>query len=345
MDKYYISILIPGMPCQGDTLDTKSLGGSETAGICLSRELAKLGHRVKVFSNCERPGEYDGVQYNPLAMFMENYERVPGDVLIAQRTPEPFVLRSSHRLHLLWCHDLALGRTANAYRSILWNTDRYITVSQWMRDQYSLTYNIPDHVIYASRNGLALFRFPKVDVRKKLRKRLVYSARPERGLDILLERIFPALLEKDPEFELALFGYDNPVDHMKEFYADLSLKAKKFGDKVRFMGNLAKPDQYRAYAKFGIYAYPTPSPKFRDFREVSCISAMEAMAAGMPIVTSRIGALPETIPEGAGTLIDGDVSSDGYRDAFVGAVLEYSNNPTKYEAAAKVGMEHAQTLS
>lgn len=344
-DKYNISILVPGMKFNGSTLDTASLGGTETAGLCLSREFARLGHNVRMFANCGAPGIFDGVVYRGIEAFQQNMQTAPGDILIVQRTPEPFILRSVHKLHLLWCHDLALGRQAHSYKSVIWNVDKFITVSDWMKKQYVETYGLPEEFIYASRNGLDLFRFPEVDLGQKLRKRLVYSARPERGLDLLLDRIFPALLEKDPEFELALFGYDNPVDHMKEFYGNLAIKAKQFGDKVRFMGNLAKPDQYRAYTKFGIYTYPTPSPKFKEFREVSCISAMEAMAAGMPIVTSRLGALSETIPETAGTLIDGDVASDEYRDAFVSAILEYTKDPVKYEATAKAGMEHAQNLS
>lgn len=317
---------------------------SETAGISLSRELARLGHNVKAFSNCDVPGVYDGVTYHHLTRFQENLERTPGDVLIVQRTPEPFVSRTAHKLNLLWCHDLAQGRQAGAYRSVCWNVDKMITVSQWMRKQYLDIYGLPEDTVHASRNGIDLFRFPKVDLSKKLRKRLVYAARPERGLDVLLDRIFPELLRRDPEFELALFGYDNPVDHLREFYAGLSDRAKQFGEKVRFVGNLNKADLYKAYANFGIYTYPTPSPSFSEFSEVSCCSAMEAMAAGMPIVASNRGALSETIPTEAGTLIDGDPASDAYRDAFVEAILKYTNDSNLYEATANAGMKHAQTL-
>ena len=344
-DQYYISLLIPGMACQGDTLETKSLGGSETAGVCVARELAKIGHTVKVFSNCDVPGDYNGVQYYPAAHFQDCLERVPGDVLISQRTPDPFISRSVHKLHLLWCHDLALGRAVNSFRSVCWNVDKFLVVSEWMKNQYIQAMGVPADMVYPTRNGIDLFRFPRVDMVQKNRKRLVYAARPERGLDVMLERIFPALLEKDPEFELALFGYDNPVEHLRAFYEDLAAKSHRFGDKVRFMGHLTKQELYQAYASFGIYTYPTPSPKHADFREVSCISAMEAMASGMPIVTSDMGALSETIPEGAGVLVGGDPMSDEYRDTFVDAVLDFAHNDDSYKAAAAVGMEHAESLS
>ena len=35
----------------------------------MARELARRGHRVRVFCACERPGEYDGVGYDDLSGF------------------------------------------------------------------------------------------------------------------------------------------------------------------------------------------------------------------------------------------------------------------------------------
>lgn len=343
-DRYHISMLVPGMPFDGNTLDNASLGGSETAGLLMARELARMGHWVRMFCNTPHPGDYEGVHYRGIGDFMNNLQTAPGDIVIVQRTPEPFLSKSVHRLHVLWCHDLAQGRQSNAYRSVCWNVDSVITVSKWMRQQYLDAYGLPHGLVYASRNGLDLARFPKVNLDLKKRKRLVYAARPERGLDVMLDSIFPALIEKDPEFELAIFGYANMVDHLKEFYAELADKARQFGDKVRFVGTLAKGPQYRAYAESGIYAYPTPSPKQKDFSEVSCISAAEAQAAGMPIVTSNRGALSETIHPDAGTLIDGDPWTAGYCMDFVDAILSYANDRDKYDRASQAGQAHAQTL-
>ena len=41
-----------GLPYDGDTLNRRGLGGSESALIQISRELAKLGFDVKVFNDC-----------------------------------------------------------------------------------------------------------------------------------------------------------------------------------------------------------------------------------------------------------------------------------------------------
>ena len=52
------------------TLSKRGLGGSESAVILMSKELAKLGFDVHVFNDCvsddTQPGMYDGVWYRPL---------------------------------------------------------------------------------------------------------------------------------------------------------------------------------------------------------------------------------------------------------------------------------------
>lgn len=110
--KYDIIMMIPGMPFQGDTLETKSLGGSETAGLYMARELVKAGHSVQVFNNCDVPGEYDGVHYRKLEQWDQFAVSTPHDVNIVQRVTTPFTRKIYSKLNFLWCHDLALGRQA-----------------------------------------------------------------------------------------------------------------------------------------------------------------------------------------------------------------------------------------
>src|SRR5207245_3605640 len=102
---------------------------------------------------------------------------------------------------------------------------------------------------------------------------------------------------------------DNPVDHLRGFYEQVNQLMAAHGDRVVYLGALPKAQLHEHLATAGVYVYPTPSPALPTFNEVSCILAMEAQAAGLPIVTSRRGALPETIAEGAGSLLDGEATS------------------------------------
>jgi hypothetical protein len=69
-----------GLTYDGSTLDKRGLGGSESAVIRVSQELAKLGFEVTVFNDCtsddSRPGLYDGVWYEPLnqAEYCESFD-------------------------------------------------------------------------------------------------------------------------------------------------------------------------------------------------------------------------------------------------------------------------------
>ena len=341
---YDISFLVPGMPFDGDTLEKQSLGGSETAGLSMARELAKLGHRVRMFCNCQ-PGTYDRVSYLPLQYWASYVTTTPHNISIVQRLPDQYANRTAADINILWCHDLALGRQKNNFRATMWNVDRVFVVSEFMKEQYKEVYDLDDWIMLATKNGIDINKFPLTNPSMRNRKRLIYSARPERGMDLLLERIFPAILAKEPDAELVMFGYENKVDHLRDFYNDLTQKAEAFKGKVRVAGCLPKSKLYNEYAQGGVYVYPTPSPRFPDFREVSCISVMESMAAGMPVVTSAKGALVETLAPGAGVLVDGDPSSDEYLTKFVDATVRYMNDDVVYNKASTAGRAAAQYKS
>lgn len=83
-----------GLTYDGSTLAKRGLGGSESAVILMSRELAALGFDVTVINNCidreVSPGVYDGVRYI-------DHSAVPTitnpkfDVVISSRAVGPFV--------------------------------------------------------------------------------------------------------------------------------------------------------------------------------------------------------------------------------------------------------------
>src|SRR6185295_9107382 len=56
-------------------------------------------------------------------------------------------------------------------------------------------------------------------------------------------------------------------------------------------GRVSQTELHAAMAGSRVWSYPTA------FLETSCIGAMEARAAGLPIGTSEHGALPETVGE------------------------------------------------
>ena len=341
MRRLDIVMAVPGMPFDGTTVKEKSLGGSETAGYYMALNLARLGHNVKVFCNCPRPGVYDGVEYLPLEGFLPYATIHRHDVCIVQRAPELFRDRLNSLVNILWCHDLAAKVREKEVLGVMWNVDRVMVVSEFMARQYREVYDLPEEALLVTRNGVDLELFLGLVNKLRDNKRLVYAARPERGLDVLLQQIFPKLLEKDPSYRLQLCGYDNPVTSMAAFYAEIDEMIKGFGDSVEWLGHLNKRQLYEVYAGAGAYVYPTPSPVLDNFYEVSCITAMECQAAGLPFIATDRGALRETVAPGAGVLLEGHPRDEDYADRFVEAVLRVTADPGHYSAA---GRARAQEL-
>ena len=359
--KLDIAIAVPGMAMNWDTMERQSLGGSETAGLSMAKVLAKQGHNVILFCNTTDVGKKpDNVIYMPMEQFQAFVTTSPTDVVIGQRMPELFAVKMVSKLNILWCHDLAMLRNADKFKSVLWNVDKVMTVSQYMTDQYKEVYGLPDELFWTTRNGIDLemidrmFRENPLMTRKP--KQLVYAARPERGMDVLLESIMPKLWEKDPDITLKVCGYDNTVPEMKSFHDYLHGLIAQTGGKAEWVGNLTKKQLYKLYAESAVYVYPTPSPRAKEFCEVSCITAMEAMACGLPFITSNRGALSETLDKDAAIIIDGDPWTEEYQNAFVDAVLGLTSsvvstspdwnreNAFKASVMSQAGFEKAKSL-
>jgi len=344
--KLDIALCVPGLPFDGDTLKRGSLGGSETAGLYMGRELAALGHRVVLFCNTDKHGTYDGVTYRKTVEFGDYAQVAPHDVTIIQRSPQLFAAQMNSKMNVLWCHDLAVGRQGDTFRASLWNVDRVAVLSEFMASQYRDVYNLPDdHIIWQTRNGIDTSLFSPKPMQARLRNKLVFGARPERGLDVLIEAIFPTLLMKRSNLKLYIAGYTNPNREHSGFYEQIRQKIAEFPPGVvTVLPPLSKGEYYRHLEDACVYVYPTPSPTLPAFAEVSCISAMECQAAGLPIVTSRLGALPETIAPGAGVLLEGDPSSDRYVEEFCDAVLRYVRDDDAWYRASQAGRARSASL-
>jgi len=342
-------MLVLGLPFDENSLEQGGLGGSESAAIYMSRALATQGARVTIFCKTKRPSvDTAGVSYVEAGRWPEYARATPHDVCIVQRSASAFAQRTGARLNMLWCHDLAMGRNDQAFRSVLWNVDKTIVLSTFMREQYKQIHGLPNDAFFVSRNGIDLPLFQRLHATRIERdpKKLIFAARPERGLDVLLSHIMPRLLRLDEALQLSICGYhhgDAAAD-WNELYEECSRLAGELGSRVAWLGSLSKRQLYRHYLSAQLYLYPTPSPCAPNFREVSCISAMEAQAAGLPIVTSSIGALPETISAEAGALVPTSGSLSDYADRFVSAAAHLLKDHDAWARASAAGLAKAASL-
>ncbi len=308
-----------------ETAMHNGIGGSETAVIEMSKRLAAFGHKVRVYGDCNpRHGgpsleyNFDGVSY----LDVNRYRDISCDALITSRRPEAV---DSHfnvkwKYSACWVHDIHCGDSLTLERAN--KLDAILALSDWHRDnllkRYPFLYPLR---VKKTRNGIDLSRFDqKVD---RNPHRLVYSSSPDRGLDAIFD-MWPELRTRVPDVELHIYygfqtweacadaGQRLTIDHLKR-----CIEANK-NNGVTFHGRVPQGTLAHDFLKSGVWCYPT------WFAETSCITAMEAQAAGLRIVTTPIAALNETVGD-RGVLIPGDWKDRGFQSRFANAVVDALN--------------------
>jgi glycosyltransferase involved in cell wall biosynthesis len=303
------------------TIERVGAGGSEQAVMHLSRELAKLGHQVTVYTNCGRARHYDGVEWKPWRQAVA--DGVP-DVLVAWR--DAGFLELPARVKLLWVHDTE-APNLTGWRACL--ADKVMALSEWHRDCLLHTYGFlePDRIV-VTRNGVDLSLFdgpaPARDPH-----RVVYSSSPTRGLPELLG-MWPEIRAEVPGATLHIFyGFDTMRamarknrDEPLGAFAEKTLAACEAmaAEGVTLHGRVPPAVLAREMRASGVWLYPSWTSYGRcagqNWCETSCIAAAEAIAAGLHLVTLNSGALPETIGA-CGRVITADLAEPAGRASFV----------------------------
>ncbi len=307
-----------GHSFHGGTLEERGLGGSESALIYIARALAENGSRVRVFCNCDRPGDYNGVRYDDLVDFHIYRKLHPLPVFISSRSVRPFKTSLQAQACVLWIHDDINVAYLEGENPANLPIDRIFAISRWQRDEWSNRFCIASDSFFLTRNGVDISMFrPKG---KRMRNRLIYANRPNRGLDVLLE-LFPNIRQQVPDVELHVFTYSLPNDKVEE---SVLQKAQQPG--VYLRGSLNKAALAEEMAMARLMVYPS------TFRETSCIAAIESQAAGTPVVASTLAALPETIFNGVGgCLIPGDPRTVEFGRSFTEAVVTLLNSDAEWQ--------------
>ena len=340
-----IAIHTGGMPFNGATIPNgESLGGSESAGYYMAKELAALGHQVTIYTNSQATGKWDGVIYEwagersqsaPLGERFHFAMNVPHDVVVVQRQPTGFTFPINAKLTYLWLHDLALHRYSSMLQPSLMRLDGILTVSEFHRKQVSDVYDLPMDFITATTNGVDYEPFKRFADYDREPRSLVYMARPERGLENLVGE--DSIMERLPDCHLYVCGYDNTVPQMEAYYKYLWKRCDDLPN-VTNLGALGKTQLYELLSKSMLYVYPT------EFEDTSCIAVLEANAAGTPVIGSNWSAVPETMQDGGAKLLD---LKDGKvnKKRFANTVKKILDNPNEWDKLHQQALNKSQSWS
>lgn len=209
-------------------------------------------------------------------------------------------------------------------------TARIITVSEALRNDLVQVYNIAPEKIIPVYNGIDTSFYQGQHDKSAARAKLnlgddsvvvgtVARMAPQKGLNYLIEAVAAINMAQPASAENICFviAGDGPLR------ADLEDQAKSLGvgEKIIFPGYIK--DIPALLACFDLFVIPS-------IAEGLSITTIEAMAAGLPVVATRVGGLPELVKPG----INGYLVEPREPSAIADAILSVLADPA---AAKKLG--------
>lgn len=219
--------------------------------------------------------------------------------------------------------------------------DLVICVSSQLK-QICLSYKIPEAILRVIPNGVdpedfiwkeAVSPAEKLGIETAGRTVLVTVGRlvPKKGVDRFVSDILPALVEQAPEV-LYLAAGDGPLREKVE----ATIREKGLENHVRLLGDLPMDDGCLPAAYCVADIFVMPNAEVPGDIEGFGIVAIEASAAGLPVVASRLQGIQEAVREGEnGILLPWEDI-----DAFIRVLLDLIRDAEKRKELGERGRRY-----
>ncbi|NJK60669.1 MAG: glycosyltransferase family 4 protein [Oscillatoriales cyanobacterium SM2_1_8] len=336
-----------GWDYRPDTVYREPLGGSQSAVCYLTAALAQRGVTVALVNHTTQEGEVLGVSCHHAERLPERFWQNFDAVVLFNESGLGLVLREAlmeaSAPHpgpqlILWTQHDTNQPAMQALHDRLERTvyDRFVLVSEWQRQQYLQVFGLESARTQVLRNAIApsLERLPAIGEKEPL---VVYTSTPFRGLAELLS-LWPAIHRDFPQARLEVFSslkvYRQSEAEDRAYFGELYDRCQQLPG-VAYRGSIPQPELAQVLQRALILAYPNTFP------ETSCIAVLEALAAGCHVVTSALGALPETTG-GWATLIAPGPTYGAQFVAAVGQILREAEagRPHRDRQSAQTKADH-----
>ena len=216
---------------------------------------------------------------------------------------------------------------------------KILTCSNYIKDSVSTI--SPDNKIQTLYNAIDVNSFslcPSTVSRQELGISdndfvIVYSGRvnKDKGVSELIDAIL--LLKDTLPVKLMIIGgtFYGTSNNEDNFVRSLKAKAKSLEDKIVFTGFVP----YKSIPNYLHLADIAALPSIWD--EPFGLTIVEALAAGLPLVTTQSGGIPE-ICDGVATILD----RDDIVNNLAAAILDLYEHPEKREKMSLAGLERAK---
>ncbi|CAN5596426.1 glycosyltransferase [soil metagenome] len=311
--------------------------GQETAVLCIERpgDLAPLAAQLgaKMFCAHKRPGTRPSI-IGKTAQMLEEFQ--PDVVHTHQIAPLFYVGRAARRAGVpLVVHTEHGKNYARRWRSRLLGrlaarrTQKFFCVSNDIAGEVLAARVATPSKVQVIVNGIDPTRFSKHDQRDALRRSLAIPhdapvvGTVGRLTDVkrqdLLIRSFAMARRTDPRLQLLIVGDGPRGDDLRALSSQLNVASA-----VHFVGYQPQPERY--FQMMDLFALTSRS-------EGMPLSVLEAWAASVAVVGSRVGGIPELIEHGKTGLL----FHDGDERALAGAITMLAHDREYAKQLADAG--------
>ncbi|MCW4024340.1 MAG: glycosyltransferase family 4 protein [Candidatus Bathyarchaeota archaeon] len=214
---------------------------------------------------------------------------------------------------------------------------RVIAVSDFTRRELRNYYNIPENRIRVIHNGVNTQKFKPATNKRKIKTQLglnpddlailsVGRLYARKGLFTLIESM-PAVIKRHPNAKFVISGKGQSTEMAK-----LNAHAEHLGvkDNIIFTGYYPDNKLPLLYQAADVFAFST-------FYEHHPFAVLEALSSGLPVVTTNVGGIPETIVNGK----NGYMVQPFNQHAFSEKILYLLDHPA---FAAEMGASARETI-
>jgi glycosyltransferase involved in cell wall biosynthesis len=214
---------------------------------------------------------------------------------------------------------------------------KIIAVSHFTKWELTNYYKIPPNKIRVIHNGVDINKFKPATDKRKAKAALGFNPDDpaivsvgrlyaRKGLFTLIESM-PAVVKRFPNAKFIISG-KGQSDEMRK----LIIHAEKLGvkDNIVFTGYYPDKKLPKLYQAADVFAFST-------FYEHHPFAVLEAMATGLPVVTTTVGGIPETIGSGKNGFLVEPFNQAQFSDRIL-YLLEHPGE------AAEMGLKARKTV-
>jgi glycosyltransferase involved in cell wall biosynthesis len=202
-----------------------------------------------------------------------------------------------------------------------------VTVSEFTKKDIAKEFSLDENIFRVVHNGINNQYFYPVQNGPRPENSIIVTNSadtPLKGLNFLLEAV--AQIRQKQPVKLTVIGQPKKNGIIENLVVKLGV-----GDIVHFTGRIANEEFADYYAKATVAVVPSLYEGFG-------IPAAEAMACGVPLITTSGGALPEVVGNAGMVVPPADAS------ALTNAITHLLNNPDERAKYAQAGLERVNSV-